>query len=204
MGARLITVTAAATNFDLTLLATVKDELKITGTADDATLSRYITGASQFLAMRCNRVFAQETVAETFRNGELLECLVLARRPVKSITSIVENAETLTTDDYELDDLSGLLYRLRNDCRSVWSWRKIVITHVAGYDLPDDAPSDLNDACIELVKMKISARTRDPTLRAVETPDVLREEFWVGGVGGQDGLPPRVLSVIESYRNVLV
>lgn len=200
MGSRLIIVTTPATSFDLTDLDTVKDELDLDDSENDGRLSRYIAEASIWLSGKCNRVFAKETVAETFRNGEALETLVMARRPVVSIASIVEDGVTLTASDYELDAESGLLYRLRSDCRSTWSWAKIVVSYVGGYVLPGATPVDLAGACIEVVKLKNAARTRDPALRAVETPDVLREEFWVGDTG----LPPRVAEAIETYRNVLV
>src|ERR1044071_9207493 len=103
MGSRFLTVKTPATSFDLTDIDTVKDELEISGSESDDRLARYITEASRAIATWCNRVFGKETVAETFRNGEGLECLVLARRPVVSITSIVEDGVTLSSSDYELD-----------------------------------------------------------------------------------------------------
>lgn len=50
--------------YDLIDLATVKDELSVTGGAKDATLKRYITQASAAAAKHANRVFPVETVQD--------------------------------------------------------------------------------------------------------------------------------------------
>jgi len=206
MSSRLLTVVTPATSFDLTDLATVQDELGSDGGESDERLQRYITAASKWLAGECRRVFGKERVAETFRNGEAFECLVLDRRPVvvvssvPQIVSIVEDGETLAAADYEVDVEGAMLYRLRDDRRARWSGAKIVVTYDAGYDLPGAAPDDLEEACIELVKGRNAARKRDPALRAVETPDVLREEFWVGAAD----LPACVAAAIANHRNILV
>lgn len=199
----ILVVTDAADVFDLTDLETVKDELDVVDGESDDRLSRYITEASRAIATWCKRVFARETVAETFRNGKWVACLVLARRPVVAIASVLEDGTALTSTDYELDVETGLLYRLRSDCRSSWCASKIVVTYDGGFDLPDDAPAPLSSACISLVKIKQSAQTRDPLVRAEDVPGVLSQQYWVGGVG-EDGIPPEIVSLIAPYRNVLV
>ena len=57
---------STASPYDLTDLATVKDELNLstTDTSNDAFLSRAITQASTAIANYCNRVFAVETVQD--------------------------------------------------------------------------------------------------------------------------------------------
>lgn len=61
------TATAPADPYDLTDLATARDELGITNandTANDSFISRAITQSSRAIARYCNRVFAVETVQD--------------------------------------------------------------------------------------------------------------------------------------------
>src|SRR5450759_693293 len=97
-------VTDTADTYDLTVLATVKAELGITDRDEDENLARWINQASGVIAKYCNRVFAQETLSDTFRLKwrECEEILVLSRFPVSSIASVLENDATLDpASDYE-------------------------------------------------------------------------------------------------------
>lgn len=62
----IVTVTTAAPDYDLTDLATVKDELSIktSDTSNDAWLGRGITQISKAIKKHCNRVFQVEAVTE--------------------------------------------------------------------------------------------------------------------------------------------
>ena len=69
MALRIVTtVLVPATSYDLTTLATIKDDLAIPAadTSSDATLARFITEQSALVAQYCNRVFPVETVRDTF------------------------------------------------------------------------------------------------------------------------------------------
>src|ERR1700756_1662640 len=65
------TATAPAGPYDLTDLATVKDELAIptSDTSKDGFLQRAITQVSAAVAQYCNRVFAVETIQDLFYLG---------------------------------------------------------------------------------------------------------------------------------------
>src|SRR5580704_1519164 len=106
------TVTTAASSYDLTTLAIVKDELAITDGASDATLKRYLSWASAALAQECNRVFAVETVQDQIWPQRDInpvapgfEVLQLSRWPIVSVASLIEDATTpLVKDtDFVLD-----------------------------------------------------------------------------------------------------
>ena len=67
MSVRIIsTVLTAASSYDLTTLANIKDDLAIpsTDTSSDATLARFITEQSALVAQYCNRVFPIETIQD--------------------------------------------------------------------------------------------------------------------------------------------
>lgn len=200
------TVSVAAASRDLTTLATVKTELGITDTTLDAWLSAQITQASQAAATYCNRVFAKETLLDYFRLDCGAEKLLLSRQPVASITSVVEDGATLTAADYEFEAATGFLWRLDgSDNRSWWAAAKIVATHISGYELLATLPTDIEKACIVMVKQAYFAKTRDPMVKgeSIEIPGVetRRTDLWVGSVPGDNGaIPQEAEGLLGPYR----
>jgi hypothetical protein len=201
-----ITVSTAADTFDLTTIDAVKLDMNITGTASDAQLLEFIHEQSAAIATSCNRVFAQETVVETGRIRCPLEVIKLRRYPGITITSIVDDDETLDSDEYEVDDATGLLYRLDgDDNREYWYGPKIVITYQAGYELLDGVPRELEVACRRLVTAQWQAKGRDPLVKSVTVDGIGRRDYWVGGMPGDNGaMPPDVLALISPFRNLVV
>jgi hypothetical protein len=59
-------VLVPASSYDLTTLATVKDELNLTVPDNDLTIGRWITAASFDIRAYCGRTFQLETVQDTF------------------------------------------------------------------------------------------------------------------------------------------
>lgn len=198
-----LTIITPATTFDLTVLATVKQELGITVTTYDDQLTRLIHEASIACATYCDCVFALEEVSETFWLNCAMDELRLARRPVTTITSVVESGVTLTAGtDYAFDPATGSLFRLDgNDNRSAWTG-KVVVQYSGGYALLDGVPRDIERACIALIKTLWFSLTRDPLVRSVEVPGVMTETFWVGGIGDNGALPPNVTALLDPYRRL--
>lgn len=198
----IVTVTVAASDFNLTTVAKVKDRLGITVATFDTKIGLMIAEASAFCAHYCDRVFARETVSEAFRLADDVDALILSRYPVVSITSTTVNGEVLAAEYYELDKEKGLLYRLSGSSRICWPDARLsTILYVAGYTLPTDVPKDLEEACIELVKSAYSASTRDPMAKRIEIPDVETIDYWVGGIGEKSfGLPPKVKTTLDLFR----
>lgn len=199
------TVTSAAASFDLTLLATVKSELGITNADHDADIDRWIDQASQTAATYCNRTFAQQTYQGTWRLQEearRTDMLVLPHFPVASITTVVEDGVTLTAADYEFEAETGFLWRLRSDERTCWAAAKVVVTFVAGYQLLDQLPHDVERAVIVMVKQNYFAKARDPLVSEIEIEGVSRRKYWVGSVPGDDNgaLPAEVEALLNPYR----
>lgn len=224
---RFLTVATPATSYDLTVLATVKAEFDVSGSADDAVLADLIRQASGDIASYCGRVFAEEAVTETFRLGDDAcdgdwrgygqgwarykpgrggaEPLCLDRWPVSSITSVVEDGTTLDADDYQLKASNGLLYRLSDDVIVPWSGLKVVVTYVAGYELLAELPYEIERACLDLVKMRYYGRDRDPLLRAEKILDVT-ESQWTASTSTprRGGLPEEIARRLDDYRRVEV
>src|SRR5882724_10885208 len=103
----ILTVTIAASSYELTELQDVKDELGVTNGANDTILARYISSASLAAMQYCNRVFSSETVSEKFlpeywhlpvRSG--VKPLQLSRWPIQNVVSVTENAVLLVVGSH--------------------------------------------------------------------------------------------------------
>lgn len=226
----IITIVDAAASYDLTDLATAKIEIPGIRPKDEAYVRRAITSLSKAAAKRCGRVFVPETIAVTWRGSFAASRgwdafhygdgaggagvpflapheLVLPRRPVISIISVVEDDQTLVAgDDYEVEPEVGLLRRLVSDAPIPWIFAKLTVTLRAGYV---DMPEDLVEGLLLWIKHKFYARARDPMLRSQEIPGVATEQYWVpnatGGSGdGDDDMPPDVADKILQYREAKV
>lgn len=154
-------------------------------TSRDAALLALNNRISAIIARSC-RVAAggaavatlrRETLTETFRPDQRLSGFMLSRRPVSSITSVVEDGTTLTGTDYEVDLGSGLLRRLRDDREIEWSCRKTLVVYVAGWDV---VPEDLKMAAANLAKEFYSVSTRDPNLKRIKVDGVDEREYFYG------------------------
>lgn len=180
----MLTVTTPAADPNLLSVEEMRAAVGVTGTSFDTVLATLNGRISRAIAAHCNVAPAgvaiptlrQETLTEVRRPGAPIECIALCRRPVVSITSIVEDGETLAGADYELDPSSGMMLRLANDQPSAWSGGKITIVYVAGWDT---VPDDLKLAASKMASEIYSVGTRDPNLKRVKVEGVDEREFWV-------------------------
>jgi hypothetical protein len=197
----MLSVLVPATSSRLTSLDAVKRELSISGTSDDARLLAYIDQASAVIADYLGRPLGRETVAETLRLSASSEVIMLSRWPVVSVTSVVEDGVTLAATDYEID--RSFIYRLLSDERARWPAAKIVITYVAGYDLPSGVPSAIERAATQLVVAMNASRGRDPALRS-ESVEGIGSQSWLDPRNGGGPLPDGVVALLNPYREVIV
>lgn len=128
------------------------DELKIilnipaSDSSEDAQLELWIEHYSDVVATMCNRVFAREKVAETWRGDSMpFDCprLFLTHYPVAD--DDIESVESprgsfVAAPAYEIENRSG---KLRIE--GVWS-EPVTVTYTGGYNLPDEAPPALKQA----------------------------------------------------------
>jgi hypothetical protein len=208
---RILTVTSPAASKLLTSLVTVRQELGITSSANDAQLTRYILAASRAAAHKCNGELVLEGVTEQFRPYPFIdsasltnapEFIHLRRTPVAEIVSVTEDDRTLLQDtDFEIDSRLGRLTRLYSDLPMRWHFRKLVVVYTGGYAPPiGDSEPDLEQAAIEIVKDMWSAKARDPLIRSEEATGIFRTEYWVGSLGEDGGWPPKVTDLLAPYQ----
>lgn len=199
----ILTVITPAPTYDLTTLATAKDEIPST-TISDATYVRYIREASDVIASYLGRVLAQETVSESWRCVRSSQ-LVLARYPVASIDSVTVDGTALAPTEYEANLAVGQLWRLSSDGSRRIPWcdgNHITVQYTGGYALLDSMPYAIEAACLSLIKHKVAARGRDPSLRSRTIDGVGQEQYWVGSTGGTPGLPDEVATWLEPFLDV--
>jgi hypothetical protein len=204
----IVTVTTAATSRLLTTRTRFKSEVGITATTDDDMIDAWLLEASDAIAAYCGRQLLPETVSETFRlaPGELayrpnVMPLTLARWPVTTLTSVVEEGVTLASTDYEVDKNTGCLWRLSDGYRARWYSVNIVVAYIAGYADSTAPRSSLATACLSVLKHRWAARSRDPMVKSQDIPGVLRTDYWVGSVG--DGpFPAEVMALLDPYRDI--
>jgi hypothetical protein len=143
-----VKVLEPAENYDLLTLEELKTILGISAsdTSEDEQLQLWIEQYSDVVATMCNRVFAKEKVAETWRGDSMpfdSPRLFLTHYPVADddIESVESpRGSTLDPAVYEIENGSG---KMRLD--GAWS-EPITVTYTGGYDLPDEAPPALKQA----------------------------------------------------------
>jgi hypothetical protein len=201
-----VAIGQTATTYDLTTVDDANAYLGLTSSTDnDALVAAQITAASQILATQCNRVFAMQDLVETFRVS-WRDCdsrtLQLKRIPIVAVVSIEQNDQTIDASNYDVDLDAGIIWRHGQ----FGFWRahgKIVVTYTAGFDLPDDVPPPLEQACLELMKEQRFAQLRgDPTIRSIshDNISVFYQQTPAGVTAGLAELPPSVATLIAPYR----
>lgn len=205
------TIVEAGLSRDLTVLATVKEELGITDTENDAWLQTKITQASIAIATACNRKFHQETIADHFKIqwpwGYTCDPLVLSRPPIVEVISVTEGSAELDVSAYEWESSNGLLWRISSGSfRSTWNLGPVIVTYKGGHELLGTLPEDIELACIILVKGSWFSRTRDPDAKSINIPGVVAYNFSTGdgSSSGASGMPPEVMQLISPYRLVCI
>jgi hypothetical protein len=105
----------------------------------------------------CDRMFARQKVRETWRALGRPQ-VFLTQYPVEEDdieTITVGSNTTLDPDDYELEEETGKLLGLGRFAEPVR------ITYSGGYELPEEAPLPLKQACLLLLVQTRAAATRE-------------------------------------------
>lgn len=144
-----IKILVEATNIDLISLDECKLAMGIpsTDTSSDAQIAQLITQNSAIIMTMCNRVFARETLNESWREIGGTR-LFLTHWPVAEadLVSVSMNGGALDPSTYELEERSGKISLFTPVTEPV------VVNYTGGYLLPDDAPEALQQATIVLVR----------------------------------------------------
>jgi len=205
---------------DLTLLTIteLRAAVLVTDGSQDTALYRIGRRVADVLTRACHvatdgatpPTLRLESVTDTFRLnrwfGRTLhhtarETLVLSRRPIIEVTSVVEAGVTLDpTSDYEIRSAEGQLVRLLLDEPSRWAPDKIVVSYSAGYDY---VPEGLKSAAEKLVRLFFHEGQRDPLLRSENVPGVGEATYWIGAAS-DPSIPQDVIDDLGPYINPLV
>lgn len=204
----IVTVAASTAEvvYDLTTVATVNTELGLTSSiAGDAQLAAQITACSRIIADLCGRVFALQTVTETFRIGWREHCtaLPLARWPVVGTVSLTANDSPLIADtDYEVDAEGGIIWHIHHG----HFHGKVVAIYTGGYDLPDDAPAGLARACLEIIREQRYAIGRNTSIRSVMAGENRVDYFdaRTGSSSNNAAVSATVEGLISPFRRLAV
>src|SRR5487761_1495390 len=98
-----ITVITPANSTALTLLATVKQEIAVTTTTDDAFIGSLIQQATDAITDYCQRTFAREVVSEGLPSyGK--NTLMLSLTPVVNIAQLTDTSSLVDATDYYLQN----------------------------------------------------------------------------------------------------
>jgi hypothetical protein len=149
-----VKVLTPAESYALVTLDEVKSILGLppANTSEDTQLQMWIDQYSDVIATMCQRVFAYEQVAETWRgNGTPFDSprLFLSHYPVADADIVsVESprGNILDPSVYEVEPQSG---KMRID--GAWT-DPVTVTYSGGYLLPDAAPPALKAATILLIQ----------------------------------------------------
>jgi hypothetical protein len=140
---------------DISLISRMEAKIALGIAADDTTqdekLDFMILRASGEISAYCNnRVFARETVVDTYSGNLISPRLWLSHFPVlgPEITNVSINGTPLLETDYELDSRSGTLSLASG---SNWG-TPTSVQYTGGFDLPLHAHPALRQACLILVR----------------------------------------------------
>jgi hypothetical protein len=139
-----------------------------------------------------------ETVSDTYRLKSRQNVLILSRRPVVQIASVVEAGVTLESAAYEVDPSAGLLYRLSGDDRVCWGCGKTVVAYAAGWET---VPQELKEAACKLARVLWSEADNGGTgLKRESIPGVIDREWWVGP-SDDPLIPAEIADLLAPYVN---
>jgi hypothetical protein len=208
-------VITPATDLTLLSLAEMRAAVGLTNNDRDSAVKRVGSRVVAAITNACKiatdgatpPTLRQETVQDTFRLNRwwnrrdhpgLKETLILSRRPIVQINSVVEAGNTLDpTADFEVRAGAGFLNRLFMDSPSHWARDKIVINYDAGWAT---VPDGLKRAAEELMVFYWSEGYKDPLLRSVTVSGVLEREYWIGSPT-DPAIPQSVMDKLGPYIN---
>jgi hypothetical protein len=214
----MFTVSVAAPDRSLLTLAEMKAALGIVDAASDAALTMLGAQISDMIAHEC-RVPVDGVTPPTLRSETVIDemnndlrysgktwPIVLARRFVTSITSVVVAGTTIVAADYQIDKGAGLLRRVNEGGTIIcWSSGKIVVTYVAGFLT---VPEPLKLAAITVLREQWSfaaqggAAPRDPMVKSEAVDGVSRFEYFAQP-GGSSGSMSSVMAISPSASGML-
>ena len=205
----------------LTTVDTVKGVgyLNLSSDTYNTWIERQINIFSQRIENYLGRKLYTRTITDEKYSGNGRTKLYLNNYPVSSVTSVTQQDDTISSDDYDLvsSDYSAYLYNeygwwfngITNGITKaiVDRYEDIKVTYVAGYVLPQSEetqtlPLDLEEACIQSVIYaynQIDTGNRKKKSEKIQSWSVTYadDEFDM-----KSGLLESVKTVLDSYKDV--
>lgn len=208
----MLTIASPNTDRSLLTLAELRAAAGVSDSSQDATLVPLGNYISAMITRACKVARAGaipptlrlETVTDTIRLQSARGNLVLSRRPVVEIASVLESASALDTSYFECDTAAGILYKLSSDARTYWPIGSIVIEYSAGHDV---VPDDLKYAAMKFVQGELTSASRDPTLKRLKIEGLSEREWWIPDNPNQGSVVPiDVMDILMrgGYANMVV
>lgn len=179
----ILTVTSPVDETSLLTLTELRDATGMSS-GGEASLMRLGRRISAAIARACGvagdganpPTLLRETCSEVFRTTVANERLRLSRRPIGTVSAAQENTTVLTASDYEVEPVTGFLFRLSNDTPIDWACGKITVSYTAGLVT---VPPDLQEAAIKVAASIHAHDSREPGLKRDRTDGVGEFEYWV-------------------------
>ncbi|MFW7268830.1 hypothetical protein ACMAUO_12780 [Gluconacetobacter sp. Hr-1-5] len=202
--------TAPAPDVPLAALDDLKAELQ-NASFDEPALINYLRQASSMAASYIGSPVLLNSYRDVLRlERSPLREILLGRRPVAAIDTIMANGQDLTDvvdPDSDLDPDAGILHAPAGCCR--WHGR-IIVTYRAGYlgpgmDAPDGLtvpalPPDISRAVLITARALFHAPSRgDPQLRS-ESEQGVGSTAWLDPDGSAGGMPVDAAAILTPYR----
>lgn len=187
----------------LCALADVKTYLGITNTNQDAVITSLITNASAMIESYCNRVFASANYAET-RNGTGGYRMYAANAPITAVSAVT--VDGISIPAAPAPSGNGLGYGFVFDSDLIYirpgvpysgqptafnkGIQNVTLAYTAGFTT---IPSDVNQACVELVADKLAKQSRID-----KKSETLGQQQTVSF--DLSDMPPRVKTALAQWR----
>ncbi|MEE9200657.1 MAG: head-tail connector protein [Candidatus Brocadiales bacterium] len=139
----------------LTTVANVKEYLGVSGTSDDALLSRLVDWSTDLIHSYCRRVFTEASYDEYY-DGDGTEGLLVNQFPVSTVTLLEVDGVQKDTSSYLLYGQLGLI-KVKSG-KFPRGKKNLRVQYSAGYAT---LPNDLEQVAIELVSLKYYDRGRN-------------------------------------------
>lgn len=225
----MLTVLTPAATSNLSTLAAYKARFGITTADQDAQIVSLIARASSAVEGYCQRVFGVVQYRQTVRppytsfasydplmpgfGAREPDCIVIeAPGPVVSIDYVAAVGAPAPLVEWQGFERDGFrLFRLSNDVRVMWAFRKIVVDFTVGYRLPGDTqtqgvpdlPAAIEGACLDLANRASFVGSRDPSVRREMIVGVMQTDYTQlgasDGAAMKQGIPADIAARLDPY-----
>jgi hypothetical protein len=201
-----LTMVTPATDYSILSLSELRQAIGLD--MDDITYDLQLTQVglqiADIIASLCivpqiaaaRKTIKQETITETFFPSSWVNGLLLAKRPVTEITSIFTPTDTIDPTTYMINPSSGIIYRLDNDCWSVWP--RLSVTYTCGWA---DVPYEIKLAASKLVASIWQESSRDSSVKRDRVEGIGETEYWSAQ---SSVIPSTVTDLLAPFKNVII